>query len=270
MQPGLPGVRLVSLDSVDSTSDELVRRVAGGAALPMAVVSRVQTGGRGRRGRVWASPEGGLWMSVGVASDGPIGGALALRLGLAVCGVVDDVVGGRAGGGDEGAVGGEPRARAAVKWPNDVLVDGRKLAGVLCERRVVGDGHVLVVGIGMNVNNDVSASLPGDVASGAIGLASVCGRGVDVSELAAAVLSAVAPVLRSAGAEMDAGEMAGVLDRLHGLDGAIVLRRGDGSALEGELAGIAPDGRLALRTADGMVRLIGEGELVGAAGDARF
>ena len=243
-------MRLISLDSVDSTSDELFRRVVRGEGLPIAVVSRVQTAGRGRRGRVWASPEGGLWMSVGAASDGPMGGALALRLGLAICEVLDAAVG----------------VRARVKWPNDVLVDGLKLAGVLCERRVVGDGRVLVVGIGMNVNNDVSATLPDGVAAGAVGLAELRDGPIDVEGLARVILERVEPVMRSAEAELDAEELSGVLDRLHGLDGPVSLRRGDGLVLAGVLAGIAPDGRLALRDADGLVRLVAEGELDDAPG----
>ena len=125
---------------LDSTNAEALRRLEMGAVAPFVVVAEQQTAGRGRRGRVWVSPFGeNLYFTLAIKIDQ---GArqlegLSLVVGLAVLKALRNA----------GVVG------AGLKWPNDVLASGRKLAGVLLE--LVGDladvCHV-VIGIGINVN----------------------------------------------------------------------------------------------------------------------
>jgi BirA family biotin operon repressor/biotin-[acetyl-CoA-carboxylase] ligase len=128
------------LPTVDSTNAEALRRLAGGQVPPFIVLAERQTSGRGRRGRNWVSPFGeNLYYSLALQVDGGMRQleglslvvGLALLRALRVAGVVS----------------------AGLKWPNDVLVDGRKVAGILLE--LSGDPadvcHV-VIGIGVNVN----------------------------------------------------------------------------------------------------------------------
>lgn len=122
---------------------------AEGAPHGTTVVATVQTGGRGQRGRPWHSGPGGLWLSVIArpASTGAIG-TLAIRAGVAIAGAL------------------EARYPAlpplALKWPNDLLLHGRKLAGILTEARWSDDRCLwVVVGVGMNVANVLPESLAG-------------------------------------------------------------------------------------------------------------
>lgn len=136
--PVLPdGWTLVALDSVGSTNDEAARLAEGGAAEGTIVLAREQTGGRGRRGRHWASPTGNLYSSTVLRPD-----CLAPRateLGFVAALAVSDIV---------------PSGREVrVKWPNDVMVDGGKVAGILLESSIGQGGIVehVIAGIGVNV-----------------------------------------------------------------------------------------------------------------------
>ena len=133
-----------------SSSLDAVHDVAGqGAPAGTVVIVEEQTAGRGRDGRTWRSPPGGVWLGLLLRPPPPVvaaSGALPLRVGLVLADVVDELVG-----------RGE---RAALKWPNDVLVDDRKIAGILCEGRWQGDTlQWMAVGIGVNVANEIPAEL---------------------------------------------------------------------------------------------------------------
>jgi BirA family biotin operon repressor/biotin-[acetyl-CoA-carboxylase] ligase len=136
--PVLPdGWTLVALQSVGSTNDEATRLAETGAAEGTVVWSREQTGGRGRRGRHWASPIGNLYSSTILrpACSAPRAAELGFVAALAVADMV-------------------PAGRdVRVKWPNDVLVDGGKIAGILPESAIGAGGEVehVVLGIGVNV-----------------------------------------------------------------------------------------------------------------------
>jgi len=151
---GVPTCRVLS--SVGSVLDVVHDLGAAGAPAGSVVVAVEQTAGRGREGRTWFSPEGGAWIAVLLrpiggtggtgagAAGGPMG-TVSIRAGLIVADVVDDLVG-------------APEAR--LKWPNDVLLRDRKLAGVLCEGRWHGEElQWLAVGLGVNVANAIPAAL---------------------------------------------------------------------------------------------------------------
>ena len=123
------GYELISLDMVDSTNEEARRRIAAGAAHGTVICAKRQSRGRGRRGRRWASPPGNLYATIILRPDQHPGlGQLAFVAAL--------------GAGDA------LRAVAPVvfKWPNDLLLDGAKLGGILIE---VFD-QAVAVGIGIN------------------------------------------------------------------------------------------------------------------------
>ncbi len=136
--PVLPdGWSLVALNSVISTNDEAARLADAGAAEGTVVWAREQTGGRGRRGRHWASPVGNLYSSTVLRPD--CAAPRATELGFVAALAVADIV---------------PAGRQVrVKWPNDVMVDGGKVAGILLESSIGQDGRVehVVAGIGVNV-----------------------------------------------------------------------------------------------------------------------
>lgn len=130
-------------DSIGSTNDRALQWLREGAVHGAVVTADAQTAGRGRMGRNWVSPDAGdLYVSViarpfseGVAPPETIG-----ALGLAV-----------GAGLREGLLAALPELEVGLKWPNDLLVGGRKLAGILCETRWQGSTPEIVVGFGLNV-----------------------------------------------------------------------------------------------------------------------
>ena len=152
-----------------------------------------------------------------------------------------------------------PDTDVKIKWPNDVLVGGRKLAGILCEMqtRESGVAHV-VVGIGLNVNLDAS-ELPPDVAAVATSLRQAAGRAFAPD----AVLDAVLRSLGAAYEEWLRGGLAALLPRLHARDalrGRHVRIGLVGEPIEGVADGIAPSGALLVRRSDGRVEALFSGE----------
>lgn len=126
------------LDEVDSTNAEARRRL--GAPRPLWIAARRQTAGRGRQGRGWASPPGNLAATLLIGRDEPP--AMLARLSFHTALAVADLFAHFA-----------PRADIATKWPNDVLLNGRKAAGILLENLGPGGGHKanLAIGIGINL-----------------------------------------------------------------------------------------------------------------------
>ena len=140
---GVPRCHLV--EQVGSTLDVAHDLGEQGAPAGTVVVAGEQTAGRGRDGRVWHSPPGGVWLAVLLRPRATALGIVSIRAGLVLADVVDELVG-------------APVAR--LKWPNDVLLEDRKLAGVLCEGRWQGDVlQWLTVGLGVNVANDIPEAL---------------------------------------------------------------------------------------------------------------
>ena len=134
------GVPLSVLDEVDSTNDEAARQLAEGKAAPFAVFARRQTRGRGRFGRVWHSEfTGNLYASFAFRPEVPPERmqTFTLWMGLNICELIANFA----------------RLRPGLKWPNDIVFDGRKAGGMLTEARVDADRiRDLIFGLGLNVN----------------------------------------------------------------------------------------------------------------------
>ncbi|HJU20453.1 MAG TPA: biotin--[acetyl-CoA-carboxylase] ligase [Stellaceae bacterium] len=134
-----PGYRLARYGAIDSTNEEAKRLARAGAADRTIVWALQQSAGRGRRGRPWHSPPGNLYASLILRPEAPPERAAQLGFvaALAVGGAFDALLPGLAG--------------LSYKWPNDVLLGGRKLCGILLESEM-GEGLAfLVVGIGVNL-----------------------------------------------------------------------------------------------------------------------
>ncbi|WP_342666298.1 biotin--[acetyl-CoA-carboxylase] ligase [Thermococcus guaymasensis] len=131
------GVKVIQLDEVGSTN-EYAKAIAHEVPEGTVVVAKRQTAGRGRKGRSWASPEGGLWMSV-ILKPPRVDPRLAFVGALAVVDTLADF-----------------GISAGIKWPNDVWVGGRKISGILVEGKA---GEYSILGIGLNVNNPIPNEL---------------------------------------------------------------------------------------------------------------
>lgn len=147
------GYRLNGFDSVGSTSTEAAKAAQAGDVGDVWFCALQQTAGRGRRGRPWQSPHGNLAASLLVVpdADSAISATLGFVAGVALNRALSEIVpAARLKSGIDGAdlAGG----RIALKWPNDVLADGAKLAGILLEAHKRPDGSMaIIVGIGVNV-----------------------------------------------------------------------------------------------------------------------
>ena len=142
---------------IGSTSDRARELVKEGRPLPAVVLADSQLAGRGRQGRKWVSDTPrGLWFTVARPGSGDAAATLPLRVGLAAARALDDAAPrtlAAARALDDDAAprilnAASPSVRTEVKWPNDLMLGGRKLGGILCER-VRG---AILVGIGINVN----------------------------------------------------------------------------------------------------------------------
>ena len=131
------GYDRIILDKVDSTNAEARRRLGG--PTPIWIAARRQTAGRGRRGRGWASPAGNLYATLLIGRDEAPAGLAKLSFHAALA--VADLFARFAAGAD-----------VATKWPNDVLLNGRKAAGVLLENFGAGGGRAANLAIGVGVN----------------------------------------------------------------------------------------------------------------------
>ena len=159
-----------------STNDEAFARLerGEGAAHGIVVFAEEQTAGRGRRGRSWLSLPGyGLMFSLGLRPAAPLpapalvaGAATAIRAAIA-----------RASGVD-----------ARIKWPNDLLVSGRKICGILVEARSARGRSSVVIGVGLNANEDPGRHLDPTIAASATSIAHESGRPIDRAALARAAL----------------------------------------------------------------------------------
>lgn len=132
------GYRLAAHESVESTNATALLLARAGEQGPLWVVTRSQTAGRGRRGRAWSSGEGNLAASLLTTTH--VAPASAATLGFVAGLALDDALRSCA-----------PGAGIALKWPNDVLLDGMKLAGILLEAESRPEGLALVIGIGVNL-----------------------------------------------------------------------------------------------------------------------
>ncbi|MGL4791951.1 MAG: biotin--[acetyl-CoA-carboxylase] ligase [Anaerotignaceae bacterium] len=142
------GKELYVIETVDSTNNKVRELAQNGAKEGCTVIAETQTGGKGRLGRPWKSPPGnGVWISVLLKPEiAPQNvSSITLLAGLSVCKVLRALFG----------------VNAEIKWPNDVLLNGKKLCGILTEMNAQMESvDFVIVGIGINVNN---ASFPKDI-----------------------------------------------------------------------------------------------------------
>lgn len=254
------GFRLEAHDTVGSTNALALERAVAGDPGRLWVVSKKQESGRGRRGRVWATPEGNLAASLLMVLERDLQRAAILGFvaGLALADALDAVApNARFSVGVDGGSG-QGIKRFELKWPNDVLASGAKLAGILLESTLLSQERLAIsIGIGVNV-----VAHPDDLPYPATSLASL-GAGVDAETLFLALSDAWSENERLwAGGRGLEDIRKKWLARAAGL-GSEVAVRVDGNVVRGVFETIDEDCRFVIRGANGETVKI-------AAGDVHF
>ena len=235
------GVRLIACETLGSTNAEALARARTGERGPLWITARTQTAGRGRRGRTWVSAPGNLYATLLLID--PVPPDRAAQLSFVAALATHDAIVARAPA---------LAARLTLKWPNDLLLDGAKVAGILIEAE--GARPLMVaVGIGVNCRHHPDATeFPAtDLAA--------AGAGVAVEPLFAALSSAMIERLRQ-WQDGFAGVRAAWLARAGGLGGDLTARLG-ARELTGRFEALDEAGRLMLRLPDGSLETIAAGEV---------
>ncbi len=223
-------------ERVSSTNDAARTLAEQGAPHGTVVIAREQDHGRGRQGRSWASPPGGLWLSVLLRPQQPMPKwpRLGFAGSVAVAQALDRLLG----------------VQVRLKWPNDLVLNGRKLGGVLLE---ASQGYV-ILGIGLNVNVRLSA-FSQELAPMVTSLEEFLGHPVDLVGLTQEILRQLEEVL--AAVQTDASRLMNQWrDRSMTL-GQHVRVRGLAGSFEGVAEDIDDDGVLRVRTEAGVQHVIG-------------
>lgn len=236
---GFPVTRYAS---VESTMDEITRLASEGAPEGMAVIADVQRSGRGRAGRRWETPPGSAFLcSILLRPSLAVHllSLLPIAAGLAIAEAIESIA----------------PVRCQLKWPNDVLISGRKVAGILAQTRAIGErvDHVNL-GFGVNLTTDIT-QLPG----GATSILRETGMRIDAADFEHAVfdrLSQRYDAFCAADGELDLGSW---LDRSYLLGDMVKVVDGD-RELIGIHRGIDANGALLLETEAGM-RAVVSGDL---------
>lgn len=234
--------RLKSIQETDSTNEEVKKAAIAGEAEGFVVQSVIQTAGKGRSGRSWSSPEGNLYVSLLLRPNCVVAdaGFHTFITALAVYDAVREFL---------------PNAKTEIKWPNDVLVEDKKISGILLESSPSENGLVewLVIGVGINVRHYPSASN-----HPATSLAEVGGRDIDVGLALESFLKRFAywyGVLSEKGFAEIRAEWLKRARKGH------ITARLPQETVSGEFEDLDNSGQLILKLADGSKRSIAAGDV---------
>lgn len=227
---------IIRRGAIPSTNDAAKALARAGAPAGTVVTAAAQTGGRGTKGRAWDSPPGlGLYVSVVFRPPAESLALLPLTAGLAARDAVEKSAG----------------VEARLKWPNDLLWEGRKLGGILCESAFTGvDLDFSVVGIGINVGQKKD-DFPVELRDRAVSLRQASGRSVGIESVLDALLPALAGWTERLAAEGAPAIASAFSARaVPSIGDPIVLDCGEGP-FPARYEGIAPDGALLVSTDSG-------------------
>ena len=239
---------LLVLEEIDSTNDEAARQLAEGRPAPFVVVARRQSRGRGRFGRAWHSAaNGNLYASFAFRPRVPPDRmqTFTLWMGVNVCELIVNFAG----------------LYPGLKWPNDIVFDGRKAGGMLTEARVDADQiRDLVFGLGLNINSAPEA-WPDELARRAVSLSAVAGTPLDFNRLTAALIGRVLLAYDAFSDGDHRRTFADLWNRFDLLKGrAVVVVEGD-RRHAGTVTGVDDEGALVLRDEKGRSQRFRAGEV---------
>jgi BirA family biotin operon repressor/biotin-[acetyl-CoA-carboxylase] ligase len=232
---------------VDSTNKWAKELAVYGAAEGTVVVAETQTRGRGRLDREWISPTGGLWFSIILRPKLRPTEAVKLTLvaGLAVAKVLREMF----------------DLKTETKWPNDVLVNGRKICGVLAEMNTTGETvNFVVAGVGVNVNFDVENVFPEQLKKVATSLEKEVGRKVKLEKLFRALLERLESLYELIVKE-GFNPILEEWKNYAGFLGCKVEVTGPTGKMSGLALDVDPEGALVLRLEDGTVKRVFVGDV---------
>jgi BirA family biotin operon repressor/biotin-[acetyl-CoA-carboxylase] ligase len=238
-----PVFEILDYDTLESTNDEARRLAEDGGREGLVIHARKQTAGRGRQGRRWISEEGNLFASLLLRPEVPL--MQAATLPFVAAAALTDTLAPKLGAG----------AALTHKWPNDVLLGGKKISGILLESGGSRKGLWIVVGIGVNVS-----SYPEETLYPATSLAEA-GVAASAEEVLRAYLLAFSNLYQLWLGHGFAPVRKTWLRRADHLGQAIAVRQGDGEPLHGIFEDVDETGALRLRLPDGSVRNITAGDV---------
>ena len=243
----LVGSRIISLDETDSTNLQACRLGDDGAVDGLVVIADRQSSGKGRMGRQWESP-GGVNLYASVLLRPPVMPFEAPKLtflsAVAVCRAIKNCTG----------------LQSKVKWPNDILLNGAKVAGLLNEMSSETDQvHYVVLGIGVNLNMHAE-QFPADLRYPATSLAIAIGQPVSRLAFTRTLLQEL-DALYQLYLEQGSAPVFAAWTELCDLTGQEVLVDCNNLLIEGTMIGLADDGALLVRTATGKIETIYAGDV---------
>jgi len=239
------GKRFELHESLSSTNDRARALAAEGAPEGTLVVALEQTKGRGRLERTWASPRGGLYLSLVLRPDEAMlrRSSLALVGGLAASEALDTV----------------GRTATALKWPNDVLLEKKKIGGVLAEVTRERNVNLVVLGVGMNVDTPAEA-FPAELRANATSLRVEKGKGFSLEETLRHFLSHFQGHYESVRKGGGALLLSRAADRMSMLGSRIRVKLAD-RVLEGKASGLNATGALVLELESGGREILYAGDV---------
>jgi BirA family biotin operon repressor/biotin-[acetyl-CoA-carboxylase] ligase len=237
---------ILRFDSLPSTNDEAARQATRGVPEGVCVVAREQTAGRGRQARAWVSPrDAGLYFSLVLrprleAAQWPLitlAAALAVRAALTdACALTPD-----------------------IKWPNDLLVSGRKLCGILAEVCEGGTARACILGIGINLSDE---AFPPELRAQATSVAAVTGRVPDQAALLAALTRQLARYYEQLHAPGGADHIVRAWAAASSYaEGKRVRVRVGADEFDGTTRGLEPDGALRVETETREIKIVRAGDV---------
>lgn len=241
-------VTLSLLDSVDSTNDEAARELASGRNAPFVILAREQTQGRGRLGRQWVShPNGNLYASFAfrpkVATSQMQ--TFTLWMGANLCELIANFF----------------RLSPGLKWPNDILLGGRKAGGILTEARLDSDEiRDLVLGLGLNLYTP-APGWPEELRTRATALDAHTAAAIDVNKFTAALIGRVLLAYEKFVQGLADGSLADLWNRFDVLRGKSVQAVRGTATISGTAAGIDEEGALLVRTSTNHIERLRAGEV---------
>lgn len=230
------GQSVICLRETTSTNDEAKTLAEDGADEGTVVLAKIQTAGKGRLGREWLSPEGGVWMSVIFKPDPDrIIQKITLLAGLSVAKTLRTYY----------------DVDAVLKWPNDVLVENKKISGILTESTFEGEVPLfVVVGIGLNANVELEL-FPTELMLKAVSMKALIQKEVSIIELVRHLLRTLDQDYQVFRAGNDEKLWEQYRKLCSTIGSEVRVEVGEDEIYEGHAEGISPEGGLILRTEEG-------------------
>lgn len=225
---------IIRLESVDSTNTYIKNHPELWAKQFCAVIARQQTGGRGRHNRVWhATPGKDLTFSMLFIPNGKIEdqAVITIMAGLAVYRALSTYV----------------PSGLNLKWPNDIYVNDKKIGGILCEMVMADKRPMVVIGVGININN---TEFPNDIISNATSMKSVSNIEYNINVIFQDIMDQIIPLLRDINVPLKEEFLREWATASRSI-GSNVVYYLDGQKKTGNIVGINNDGSLRIQNSDG-------------------